>query len=300
MDTPSTDDIDALIRQLQAITTAANVAGITQAEREFFAQTSKFKGFMAVSDAFRSLIADTIANNNGPWRPHVASASPLRQWLLPRLAQNFHWLCGAEQQAFAGYPFPAFAQVRNIFDSAVVSSAVVQGIVSLHDAEGITPGVPIDVRAMKRKRIDAERTIDDKMTGAGSGLSPTTLGQLEIINRLFDWETHGHRLSATQSMEWLARTGPLRVLPHYDDKAFAPFMNRYLETMWMVHRLWPLIRPPSAPLSDDWRDKWIVIDGFLQTCAFSLTAQFGKPVGEAVVDFVKTKFPFNATSTLTT
>jgi hypothetical protein len=129
--------------------------------------------------------------------------------------------------------------VRNILDSAVVSSAVVQGIVSLQHAEGITPGVPVDPEVVKRKRVAAERVISSKMMGADSGLSPTTLAQLKKVDLMFDWETHGQRLSATQSMEWLKGTGPLHFLPRFDENAFAPFMNRYLETMGMVHRLFP-------------------------------------------------------------
>jgi hypothetical protein len=136
------------------------------------------------------------------------------------------------------------------------------------------------------------------MMGADSGLSLTTLAQLEKVDVLFDWETHGQRLSATQSMEWLKGTGPLHFLPRFEENAFAPFMNRYLETMWMVHRLFPFIRPRTAPLPDDWRDRWNIIDDALERCAFSLTAQFAKPIGQAVVEFVKTKFPFDATSSL--
>jgi hypothetical protein len=151
---------------------------------------------------------------------------------------------------------------------------------------------------VKRKRIAAERIISSKMMGADSGLSLTTLAQLGKVDVLFDWETRGQRLSATQSMEWLKGIGPLHFLPRFEENAFAPFMNRYLETMWMVHRLFPFIRPHTGPLPDDWRDRWNIIDDALERCAFSLTAQFAKPIGQAVVDFVKTKFPFDATSSL--
>ena len=41
-----------------------------------------------------------------------------------------------------------------------------------------------------------------------------------------------------------------------------------------------------------------IIDDALERCAFSLTAQFAKPIGQAVVEFVKTKFLFDATSSL--
>jgi hypothetical protein len=41
-----------------------------------------------------------------------------------------------------------------------------------------------------------------------------------------------------------------------------------------------------------------IIDDALERCAFSLAAQFAKPIGQAVVEFVKTKFLFDATSSL--
>jgi hypothetical protein len=300
MGTPSKFDVAKFIERLQAITSAANVNSINLAERDFVAKAARFNGLVTISNAFRSFVIDTIDTLNDVWGPHVASAPPSYIWLLPRLAQGFHWLCGAEQQAFAGYPYPAFAQVRNIFDSAVVTSAIAQGWVSFHDADGLTPGVPFDPAAIKKKRKKVEHLIFERMTGAASGLSATTLHELAIVDEMFDWEVHGQRVSATQSMPWLNRQAPLAFVPQFEEGAFAPFMNRYLETMWMVHRLVPLARPYAAPVPSEWRDKWIVLDESLQTNAFSLTAQFSKPIGQAIVDFVTAKFPFDANSTLPT
>jgi len=305
MATPSDVDVSRFIARLEAITSVANVNSITQAEQEFVAQAKKFRGLLTVSNAFRSFFIETVDLLNETWGPTIQAAQlplewhTLHTWLLPRLAYNFRWLCGAEQQAFAGYPYPAFAQVRNIFDSAVITSAVLQKVASFQDAEGLLPGVPVDPGAVRKKRVATERIIFDLMMGKGSGLSVLALRELAAVDRMFDWETHGQRLSGTESMGWLQRKEPLHFLPKYDDSSFAPFMNRYLETMWMVHRLLPFMRPPSSGLPSDWRDKWLVLDESLQTCAFSLTAQFGKPVGQAIVEFVKAKFPFDASSIIT-
>jgi hypothetical protein len=109
-----------------------------------------------------------------------------------------------------------------------------------------------------RVRSATERLVFKRMTGVASGLSATTRHELEALDELFDAETHGQRMLATESMSWLQGRGPLPVLPVFDERSFMLFANRYLETMWMVHRLVPLTRPHTAPVPYDWRGKWIV------------------------------------------
>lgn len=306
MAAPTDTDIAKFISRLEAITIAANVNSITIAEHEFVGEAKKFHGLLTVSNAFRSFFIETVDLLNESWGPHIkaiqlpADWHAQHTWLLPRLAFNFRWLCGAEQQAFAGYPYPAFAQVRNIFDSAVITSAVLQGFATFQEAEGLQPGGPFDADVAHKRRMATEKTIFSKMTGKASGLSDATLRELVAVDRMFDLETHGQRLSGTESMNWLQRQAPLHFLPKYDDTSFAPFMNRYLETMWLVHRLLPHIRPPGALVPSDWSHKWTVLNESLRTCAFSLTAQFGKPIGQAIVEFVDAKFPFDASSTIKT
>jgi hypothetical protein len=290
---------DNPIEQLRAITNVGRVQAIVDAEQQFAAQaTNQFQGLITVSNSFRSFIGDTLVLLNGPWLTHVSSAPFLHTWLLLRLSQNFHWLCAAEQQALVGYHWPAFSEVRNIFDSAIVSAAVIQGFVSMDDADGATPGKTIDPAEIRRKRVVTERIINDKMTGAKSGLSPETLDMLKIVDRMFDWETHGQRHSATQQMDWLQRKGPLRFTPRFDKTSFSAFLNRYIETMWMVHRLVPLARPDTASTPADWTHKWNVINNFLQTCIGSLVSLSGRPIGRGMVELVTTKFPFDASSRL--
>jgi hypothetical protein len=292
-------DVAAFMKALKDITERAPLLAVAAAETEFHQHARRFEGYSAVSDAFRSFVLSTMDMLNGPWRAHAASVPPLHTWLLLRLTDNFHWLCGAEHQAAIGYPFPAFAQVRNIFDSVVVSAAVVQGIVSIEEAEGLDlNGTKNDQGRVTARRKIAEKKIISEMLGVNSGLSPSAMEQLEKLNRVFNLETHGHRLSTTRSMPWLRGQAPLPVLPRFVEDEFAPFMNRHLETMWMVHRLMPLARPHAAPLHQRLAECWEVLDTAMRQCAFALQVQFGKPVGQAIVDFVTMKFPFSPSNTL--
>lgn len=113
---------------------------------------------------------------------------------------------------------------------------------------------------------------------------------------MFDYETHGARLSLTHALEWMKGTAPLPVLPKFTESTFGMFMNRFCEVGWMAHRLVPLVQPPGAPLSDTWRNKWLILDASFEINVDSLTKQLGKKIGSAIVEFVKAKFPFNEKS----
>jgi hypothetical protein len=73
-------------------------------------------------------------------------------------------------------------------------------------------------------------------------------------------------------------------------------MNRYVEVAWMVHRLLPAIQPPEAPLVGEWPEKWAILDDSFEVLLTSITEECAKKFGVAVVEFVKSKFPFNAGS----
>ncbi len=94
-------------------------------------------------------------------------------------------------------------------------------------------------------------------------------------------------------MGWMKGTEPLPVLPAYNQRSFAMFVNRYCEVAWMVHRLIPLVQPPSVPLPDSWKGKWRVLDDSFRVMVYSLTEQSGKAIGAAIVEMVTAKFPFN-------
>ena len=61
----------------------------------------------------------------------------------------------------------------------------------------------------------------------------------------------------------------------------------------MAHRLLPFVQPKSLPLSDQWREKWTVVDQSFRLIVESLTKQLEKKIGAVMVEFVETKFPFS-------
>lgn len=269
---------------------------VVEAESEFFSKASAFKGYRAICDSFRCLFMDNVVALNVETRVDDPPVSETYRWILLQIADNFHWLCAAEQQAFAGYPFPALSQLRNIFDSAVITAAVAQGIATPAEAEGTSQDRhPPSVRKRRRKM---EKQIENAMLGASSGLTAEAQTQLENINNLFDLETHGHRLTATRAVDWLAGKAPLRFLPHFTEFQFAAFLCRHIETMWMVHRLLPLTRLPSLHSRDQFKAHWEALDSQFHRSSRGLAEQVGKPVGLAIVEFVTQKFPFAADSKL--
>lgn len=254
----------------------------------------QYKGYLALSDAFKCMFLETVESFNTECRPKVkAPLSAFYALFVPRVAHSFQSLCGAERVAICGYPYHGYTLLRNVFDNLVLTSAALQKITDFYSIEGIDPGKPFDPNAVRKLRKATEFAVREKMTGSQSGLSKQTLDELAQWDALFDYETHGARLSLTHAQGWLRGTEPLPVLPKFVDSAFAMFMNRFAEVGWMAHRLTPLVQPPGTPLSDRWREKWRIVDESFEITVDSLTKQLGKNIGAAIVEFVKSKFPFN-------
>ena len=257
----------------------------------------QYKGYLALSDAFKCFFLETVELINTVCRPKVTA--PLSEFyaiFVPRLAHNFQSLCGAERVAICGYPYHAYTLLRNTFDNLVLTSACLQKITDFYSIEGVTPGKPLDIAAVKKLRKDTEFDVRRKMTGNQSGLTQQTQDELTEWDALFDFEVHGARLSLAAAQGWMKGTEPLPVLPRFDDMQFAMFMNRYCEVGWMVHRLVPALQPPGVPLPEVWMGKWLVLDDSFEITVNSLTQQLGKKIGAAIVELVKAKFPFNEQS----
>lgn len=254
----------------------------------------QYKGYLAVSDAFKCFFLETVEFVNIECRPKIKT--PLSEFyalFVPRLSHSFQSLCGAERVAIRGYPYHGYTLLRNVFDNLVLTSSALQKFADFYSIEGVEPGKPVDPDAVRKLRKSTEFAVRRKMTGDQSGLSQQTLAELAMWDAFFDYETHGARLSLTQAMGWMKKTAPLPVLPKFDESAFAMFMNRFCEVGWMTHRLIPAVQPLGIPLPDGWKEKWRVIDESFEISVESLTKQLGKTIGGAIVEFVKAKFPFN-------
>ncbi len=257
----------------------------------------QYKGFLALSDAFKCFFLETVERINTECRPKLTWPLPEFYVLFaPRLAHSFKSLCGSERLALKGYPYHACTILRNTFDNLVLSSAALQGITTFYLIEGLEVGKLFDPKSAKKIRKETEFDVRRMMTGSKSGLNKVTIDALTKLDEVFDYEVHGGRLSLADNQPWMKGEAPLSVLPTFQERAFGMFMNRYCEIAWMTHRLIPLLQPSEASLEKAWREKWETLDSAFETMVNSLTVQLGKGVGKAVDEFVKSKFSFSASS----
>jgi hypothetical protein len=258
---------------------------------------SRFHGYLALSDAFKSFFLETTEVLNSMIRPRVTTPlSGFHAMFMPRLIHAWQSLCGFERLALHGYPLQAYAGLRNIFDSVQTTSAALQGMVDFYATEGVVPGQPVEIVQVRKLRKKTEQEVSQLMSGAKSGLSQSTIDELAHWDQMFDFEVHGGRLSFANAQDFMKGQGSLPVHPEFSQRAFAMFMNRYCEIAWMTHRLIPLIQPPGVPLDKQWKEKWRVIDENFSLVSNALTKDIGKPIGAAIVEYVTIKFPFSADS----
>ncbi|MBS0251583.1 MAG: hypothetical protein JSR78_11040, partial [Proteobacteria bacterium] len=215
---------------------------------------------------------------------------------VPRLAQCFRTLCGAERISLRGYPYEGYTLLRNAFDSLVLLSAALQGVADFYSVEGLHPNGSFDPIKTKKLRKATERNVAKMMTGEESNLSTSARSEFAKLNDMYDWETHGGRLSLTQAIDWMKGQSSLSVVPEFSEKSVALFFNRYSEVGWMAHRLLPCLRPKGTDTNEKWNEKWRTIDDAFSAHVMSLTTQLKKPVGAAVAEFINAKFAFGAHS----
>lgn len=270
---------------------------LDNAQQEHKQEVNKLRGFVALSSAFKCFFQETVELINTECRPKIqGQMSEFYALFVPRLVHAFQSLCGAEVLATTGYPYLAFTLLRNVYDNTILTSAALQKITDFYSIEGVEPGKPFDPKSVMALRKKTEYETCKKMTGTLSGLAQKIVEQIIKIDTLYDYEVHGGRLTMTQSMGWMKGVEPLSIMPKYTDQQFSMFMNRFCEVGWMVHRLIPTMQPTGILITGDWAEKWKVIDESFYLTVVSLTAQFGKPVGDAVVELVNVKFPLAADS----
>jgi|ERR1039458_1300696 hypothetical protein len=85
--------------------------------------TLQYKGYLALSDAFKCFFLETVELVNTECRPKVKTAlSEFYPLFVPRLAHAFQSLCGAERVSLRGYPYHGYTLLRNVFDNLVLTS----------------------------------------------------------------------------------------------------------------------------------------------------------------------------------
>ena len=259
---------------------------------------AKLKGLVALADAFNTIFLESLERVNTEIRPKIKATLPeIYAMFLPRLVNSFKILRAAQNVGFAGYPLQGYTLLRNVFDNNLLTSAALQNLTTFYAIEGIEPGKPVDPQALKKLRRATEFDVFALMVGQKSDLSERAQSDLRKLDSLFDLETHGSRLSLIQAMQWMQGRAPLKVMPSYDDKEFAIFLNRFCEVAWMTHRLLPFMQPKEVLFESIWLDRWKIVDDAFQTCVQALSAEFGKSIGDSFVEFISVKFPFTSATT---
>ncbi|MEQ1916260.1 MAG: hypothetical protein ABL856_06005, partial [Gallionella sp.] len=207
-----------------------------------------------------------------------------------RHTMSFRELRAAELLCHSGYPMQGYSLLRNMFEQAVLMSAVMQNLTTVEAIEGIGKG--LDINRVKFERINEEKRIFGLMYGRKSGLSENTISELAKWDSLFDMEVHGNRLSKTDTLDWLKQKESLAFVPKFNELYLAMFMNRINEISWMQLRTLPSLQPEPLSFGDDWTVKWKVLDESFKAAVESLGTQLGKKISPAIIELVETKFPF--------
>ena len=171
----------------------------------------QYKGYLALSDAFKCFFLETVELVNTVCRPKVmAPLSGLRN-IRPASCSWFPVIMRGGASPICGYPYHAFTLLRNTFDNLVLTSAALQKVTHFYSIEGVTPGKPLDISAVKKLRKDTEFEVRRKMTGKDSGLTQETRDELAKWDALFDFEVHGALLSLGGAQGWMKGQEPLPV-----------------------------------------------------------------------------------------
>jgi hypothetical protein len=142
-----------------------------------------------------------------------------------------------------------------------VASAALQGLTNFERLEGILSGEPVDAQKAKKTGRMKSYVVRRQMDGKDSGLSAVALDLLRILDEMYGAETHGPRISLSQSTEWFKGKQPLTVTPAFSEFKASIFINCYLEVAGWHTGLLPLIQPPNLHFEGKWASKWETING---------------------------------------
>lgn len=270
----------------------ARVQIVLDAESEHAAvYAAKFSGQMTLGESFKDFCLETfeLLNRVVAMQREVTVTHQYADF-VGRHTMIFRGLRAAELLCHSGYPMQGYSLLRNLFEQAVLMSAVMQNLTTIEAIEGIAKG--FDPDQLKRERIKEEKRIFSLMHGTKSGLAEETITELARWDNLFDLEVHGSRLSKIETMHWLEGKSSLAFVPRFNEKALAMFMNRINEISWMLLRILPSLQPGPLTFGDGWAAKWKVLDESFKEAVASLGIELGKKIAPAIIELVETKFTF--------
>lgn len=196
------------------------------------------------------------------------------------------------------YTLRGYAMQRSIKEQLYILCAVANGFATIEEVfADETQGEADRTAEQEEKHFRAQLKIEGdvraQICGAKSGLSEKSQEQLLIWERMFNKEVHRALFSFFRASRRLLIDGKrgMELVPPTDDLADSMFLNRSMELNWMCHRLLPFMRRADKSRSEDWDEKWKLLD---ESFAFMFRgfSALGKAIAPAYEEMLKAKFNF--------
>lgn len=259
--------------------------------------TEKFYAHRVLTDSLLEFFAETLDEQR---QYCIYKGWPKDEPEYPRCLLMyltlFRTLRATEILSISGYAMPGYALQRSLTDqifilwAAATKFATFDALFGYPDNPTETPSL----RAQARNRLKIERAIRDNIIGKKSGLTEGAVTELQRWESLFNMEIHRGILSSTRMMDELMKGKGFNLGPATDEISESMFLNRSLETNWMIHRLLPYMRRKESSDNEQWARRWKVLDESFSFMMGGFVA-LGKKIGPAFVEVINKKFNFDST-----
>ncbi len=265
--------------------------------------TSAYAGFHKLNDAAQGFMYETLRCINSQIVQlssiHVAQYS----FSFVDLLMIFKKLRSASILSARSYPGPAFSILRDVAERSILLSSLFQGFLSYNDLMGFRSddnpnGTPQELNVRRRKhRKSVEQKALTIFFGPKSGLSLVAQDQMSKWKDFFDQEIHGSYISSSQAIvDWHNSETGMTFLDSVSSPMTVMCLNRQFEVSWMFLRLLPNLQNTAFSFDENWQKRWCVLDDSFWQFSVSLS-DLEKPIGQAFIEFIDSKFPFSASST---
>ena len=292
----TTDQFLADLRQRFALDGAIGheVQFLINAESEYAIEPlMKFSGFQDYAESFFVLVIRTLQ--------HAEKALEQDGWPQTRKYYSIHliqivtalkYFRASHKVAFNGYPVIAYGFLRDLLDRAMLFRACLDSD-ERYQLLFLTPpntayDAPINRKLLEKRRKE-EKTILSEVIGANSGFGELDQKWLRLWRNMFHDEVHGGKYSAAfDQHDWASGKSGLNIAPVWNEAAFVLFMNRFTELSWIWIRLLTVLQSRPAHFGIEWAADWTVLDESAE-----LQLSIDKQIFIAVINFVRTKFPYS-------
>ena len=254
--------------------------------------------------ALKAFALETLSEVQKRHIPFLTSLVPEFPFIFVDFVMIFRRIRAVHVLSCEGYAGAAVTILREVKDRTILIAAVLMNRITYSALMGISPNDSNSIskteldNIRRKRRGKIEREVIAEFVGKNSGLGAADLAALTLWTGLFDREMHGSFLSAsTVGMPWLVGDSEFNLHGADNELMDAMFMNRFNETTWMYHRLLPNLQLEDCAFDRGWRRKWDILDESFWQMEKGLT-DIGRPIGDAFIRFVDSKFPFDASSLL--